>query len=47
MCFIIVFQFSQWETILMDSVVGRLLKMKFTGENAKILSFINVGNIIV
>lgn len=45
-CFIIVFQFSQWETILMDSVAGRLLKMKFTGENSNILNFLNVGNII-
>lgn len=45
-CFIIGFQFSQWETILMDSVAGRLLKMKFTGENSKILNFLNVENII-
>lgn len=30
----------------MDSVAGKLLKMKFTGENVKILNFLNVGNII-
>lgn len=30
----------------MDSVAGRLLKMKFTGENSNILNFLNVGNII-
>lgn len=44
--FIIVFQFSQWGTILMGSVAGRLLKMKLTGENPKILNFLNVKNII-
>lgn len=43
---LIVFQSSPWETILMDSVVGRLLKMKFTGENPKNLIFLNVKNII-
>lgn len=42
---IIVFQFSPWGTILMDSVAGRLLKMKLTGENPKILNFLNVKNI--
>lgn len=46
MHFIAVFQFSQWETILMDSVVGRLLKTKLTGENPNILNFLNVENII-
>ena len=44
--FTIVFQFSQWGTILMDSVAGRLWKMKLTGENPKILNFLNVKNII-
>jgi len=43
---IIVFQFSPWGTILMDSVAGTLLKMKLTGENPKILNFLNVKNII-
>lgn len=42
--FIIVFQFSPWGTILMDSVAVRLLKMKLTGENPKILNFLNVKN---
>lgn len=44
--FIIVFQFSPWGTILMDSVDGRLLKMKVTGENPEILKLLNVKNII-
>lgn len=44
--FIIASQFSPWGTILMDSVAGRLLKMKLTGENPKILSFLSVKKII-
>lgn len=30
----------------MDSVAGRLLKMKVTGENPEILNLLNVKNII-
>lgn len=45
-CFIIVFQSSPWETILTDSVVGKLLKMKFTGENPNDWNSVNVKSIV-